>query len=414
VDKGVSLCLLVGTVFLSLLLSPPSQFFAVAQGPTTSTSVIASSTLTSAVTPLTTSTPTTSTSTATSSRSTYSSTSTSTTFSPASSTSSTASSTSQTGSTSTSTTTTSIVSSTAAQTASTKSTNSTAAATATTKSTNSSASSTAVTSVVSVVSQTSSSTMDPFVPSIILSPSSGSAGLTVTVSGSGFNIADTTCSISGRVIASQTCTISGGTLSGAAFSVANVPGGFYTVVVRSMPSGNSASAQFMVNTPYSISFSPPYWLCTNVYVTFTGPLVESGLLGDTLQFQYFQYDPNVPSALNPIFTDTGLTVTGDTVSYSIGYQEYAPANFVYMPYIAVKVFDVTPRPNGYAPGLIFMQLTNISPESYQSCQIDSSTAAPEFQAQWFVVMISLAASLLFLRAHKRQTQPQEVLKGFLK
>ena len=155
---------------------------------------------------------------------------------------------------------------------------------------------------------------------------------------------------------------------------------------------------------YSISFFPPYWLCTDVQVTFTGPLIESGFYGDTLQFQYFQYSPSYPSILTPIFTDSGLTVTSDTVNYWINYIEYAPVNFAYMPNIAVKVVDVTPKSNGYTPGLIFMQLTNITPEGYQSCQNAPPAPIPEFQAEWIIIIISAALGLVFLQAHKRKIQ----------
>ena len=156
------------------------------------------------------------------------------------------------------------------------------------------------------------------------------------------------------------------------------------------------------NADYSISFSPAYWLCTDVSVTFTGPLVESGFYGDTLQFQYFQYNPSYPSVLNPIFTDPGLTVTSDTVNYWINYNEYAPVNFAYMPNIAVKVVDVTPKSNGYMPGQIFMELTNITPEGYQYCQIAPPTPTPEFQAEWIIIMVSVALGLVFLQAHNHK------------
>jgi hypothetical protein len=141
-----------------------------------------------------------------------------------------------------------------------------------------------------------------------------------------------------------------------------------------------------------------------VLVAFTGPLVESGLYGDMLQFQYFQYDQNYPSLLYPIFTDSDLTVTSDTVSYWINYNEYSQVNFAYQPNIAVKVVDVTPKSNGYMPGLIFMQLTNITPEGSQSCPYDvvvsPPTPTPEFQAEWLMIMASLILGLAFLRAHK--------------
>jgi hypothetical protein len=246
-------------------------------------------------------------------------------------------------------------------------------------------------------------------PSITLAPSSAQVGVTIQLSGSGFLTSDTACSLFGNPVTASTCSVSNGTLTGT-FTVANIASGAYTIRARGRPSGDSASAQFTVNaatsmSSYSISFSPPYWLCTDVYVTFTGPLVESGFFGDTLQFQYFQYDSNLPSLLNPIFTDAPLTVTSDTVSYWINYPEYAPVNFAYMPNIAVKVVDVTPKSNGYLPGLIFMELTTIAPESYQSCQIGSSTATPEFQVPWLITMVSLLVSSVFIQVHKRKIQP---------
>jgi len=132
-------------------------------------------------------------------------------------------------------------------------------------------------------------------------------------------------------------------------------------------------------------------------VTFTGPLVESGLYGDTLEFQYFQYNPTYPSVLTPIFTDSGLTVTSDTINYWIGYGEYSQVNFAYQPNIALKVVDVTPKSNGYSPGLIFMDLTNITPQGFQYC----TYPAPEFQVQWVVIVGSIALSLVVLRTRKK-------------
>ena len=131
--------------------------------------------------------------------------------------------------------------------------------------------------------------------------------------------------------------------------------------------------------------------------------MESGFYGDTLQFQYFQYNPTYPSVLYPIFTDPSLTVTGDTVNYWISYGEYAQVNFAYLPNVAVKVVDVTPKSNGYIPGLIFMELTNVTPESGPYCPYDSPVAAAEFVAapvEWLVVMISIAMALLFFRVYK--------------
>jgi len=132
-------------------------------------------------------------------------------------------------------------------------------------------------------------------------------------------------------------------------------------------------------------------------VSFTGPLVEEGLYGDTLEFQYFQYTPTYPSILTPIFTDPGLTVTSDSVNYWIGYGEYAQVNFAYQPNIAVKVVDVTPKSNGYVPGLIFMDLTNITPQGLPYC----TSPAPEFPVQWVVIVAAIALSLVVLKTRKK-------------
>lgn len=142
-------------------------------------------------------------------------------------------------------------------------------------------------------------------------------------------------------------------------------------------------------------------------MTFTGPLVESGFYGHTLQFQYFQYNPNYPSVLYPIFTDSGLTVTSDTVSYWISYTDYAQVNFAYLPNIAVKVVDLAPNWNGYMPGLIFMKLTNITPQGIQYCQFNPSTPIPEFQAESLMIVISAILASVFLRVHKRHRSPEE-------
>ena len=139
-------------------------------------------------------------------------------------------------------------------------------------------------------------------------------------------------------------------------------------------------------------------------MTFTGPLVESGFYGDTLQFQYFQYNPTSQSVLLPIFTDSGLTVTSDTVSYWIGAGEYAQVNFAYQPNIAVKVVDLTPKSNGYAPGLIFLDLTSIAPEGLNYCPYPypAPYPAPEFQVQWLVIIASIVLSLGVLRIRKQR------------
>lgn len=130
--------------------------------------------------------------------------------------------------------------------------------------------------------------------------------------------------------------------------------------------------------------------------------MESGYYGDTLQFQYYQYNPTYPSVLTPIFTDNDLTVTSDTVNYWIGFGEYAQVNFEYQPNIAIKVIDLTPNSNGYPPGLIFLDLTNITPQALQYCSYPDPAPVPEFQLQWLVIIASIVLSLGFLRMNKRR------------
>jgi len=84
-------------------------------------------------------------------------------------------------------------------------------------------------------------------PSITFDPSSASPATTVHVSGSGFLSTDTSCSLSGTPISQGTCSVTGGTLDGA-FTVANVASGFYTITATANPGGDSASANFQVNS----------------------------------------------------------------------------------------------------------------------------------------------------------------------
>ena len=182
----------------------------------------------------------------------------------------------------------------------------------------------------------------------------------------------------------------------------SVTSNFTTVTVTSTTTtGMSSVTSTSGGSDYSIAFYPTYWPCTDVSVTFSGPLIESGYYGDTLQFQYFQYNPTYPSILSPIFTDSDLTVTGDTVDYWISYTQYAQVNFAYQPYIAVKVVDITAKSNGYSPGLIFMQLTDTTPYNSQYCQYDPAIPTPEFPAQWLIIVTSMLLGLAVLRVRNR-------------
>ena len=268
-----------------------------------------------------------------------------------------------------------------------------------TQSNSTSSNSATIASAISAESNSSvpSSTQD-YVPT---STSNSTAPLTtsMSLSSNGTVIADTSS------VASNTSTITNTSGSAVLTSTQNDA---VTVTVTSVATPATTWDRTWLSSmaaygDYSISFNPPYWFCSDVSVTFTGPLVESGFYGDTLQFQYFQYNSAYPSILTPIFTDSGLTVTSDVVNYWISSAEYSQVNFAYQPNIAVKIIDLTPRPNGYTPGLIYMDLTSITPEGGPSCP--SPAPAPEFQVQWSVIVSSILLSLVFLRARKL---PQQV------
>jgi hypothetical protein len=84
-------------------------------------------------------------------------------------------------------------------------------------------------------------------PTITLNPPSGQAGITVSVSGSGFAPTDSTCTIEGSgSISSSFCSISSGTVT-SSFVVASARPATYAIKVTGMQSGDSASAAFTVN-----------------------------------------------------------------------------------------------------------------------------------------------------------------------
>jgi len=116
--------------------------------------------------------------------------------------------------------------------------------------------STFTTVITSTSTSLTSTTLTTSTPSLALNPDSGSIGLTVQVSGSGYHTSDSSCTISGDVVSSLSCSVSGGALSGS-FTVANVTFGAYTVTATGNQIGDSASATFTVNTaPPSLTLNP--------------------------------------------------------------------------------------------------------------------------------------------------------------
>jgi len=142
--------------------------------------------------------------------------------------------------------------STSTQTTTSSATSSTSSSTSSLVTTSSSTQTTTLSTTTSSTASLTSTSQTTTTPlrhaSISLNPSSGSAGLTVDVSGSGFSSSDSACSLSGSVVASSTCSVSNGSLTGS-FTVANVASGSYSVTVSRTQAGDSASASFIVPPP---------------------------------------------------------------------------------------------------------------------------------------------------------------------
>src|SRR5208282_3892969 len=93
-------------------------------------------------------------------------------------------------------------------------------------------------------------------PTITLNPTSGSAGSTVQVSGSGFSLSDTVCSLTGGgALASEACSVSGGAIT-ASFIVANAASGSYLIQVAGNPVGDFAQAVFVIPTTIRVTLTP--------------------------------------------------------------------------------------------------------------------------------------------------------------
>jgi hypothetical protein len=96
-------------------------------------------------------------------------------------------------------------------------------------------------------------------PTIVLDPTSGLPGTTISVAGSGFYVTDSTCSLTGTAVTDQSCSLSGGTLSGS-FTVANTSAGTYStsVVTNGSDSGLAAATFQVLASPPSIMVHPVY------------------------------------------------------------------------------------------------------------------------------------------------------------
>ena len=112
-------------------------------------------------------------------------------------------------------------------------------------------------------------------PTIVLTPTSGPAGLVVTVNGNNFAPADygLGCTIAGTAVAAlpvPACTVSGsGTLTASSFTVDTVAPGAYTITVTGN-SGDFGQATFVVSTASPTITLTPNSGPAGITVTVTG------------------------------------------------------------------------------------------------------------------------------------------------
>ena len=149
-------------------------------------------------------------------------------------------------------------------------------------------------------------------PSITLSSTSASVGATVDVTGSDFSTADTSCSLSGSPVGTLSCSISSGTLS-ASFTVVSIAAGTYTVTATGSPSGDYASATFVVSTSaISITFNPASAQAgSNVQVSGSG----------------FSSSDTSCSLSGSSVASSSCTVSGGTLTGSFAVAAVAPGSY---------------------------------------------------------------------------------------
>ena len=147
-----------------------------------------------------------------------------------------------------------------------------------------------VTATGSPAGDSASTTFTRVVPSITLTPSAAQPGATVSVSGSGFETSDATCSFVGAGVGAQSCSISAGSLTGS-FTVANAVSGTYTVsVITGGADSSLATASLQIINS----------LATTTTATFFGTSTAT-------QF----------SATTTTFTQTGVLTTESIVSVTV-------------------------------------------------------------------------------------------------
>jgi hypothetical protein len=200
------------------------------------------------------------------------------------------------------------------------------------------------THVTTSSSQTTTSIVNN--PSIALTPSSASAGMTVYVSGSEFLTGDVGCSFSGSPVGASTCSISNGMLTGS-FVVGGVGAGSYSITAMGSPGSDSASTSLIVigsaitlnpssaSAGATVSVSGSGFSPTGTSCTLTGGPIASyacAISGGTLTGTFV-----VSTAVAGVY---GVTATGSLAGDS------ATANFQ----LTASTPSITVNPNSAQAG----------------------------------------------------------------
>jgi hypothetical protein len=203
--------------------------------------------------------------------------------------------------------------------------------------------------------------------SIALTSSFGHVGDTVTVSGSGFSVADTNCALSGSIIAAgSSCSIAGGTLT-ATFTVANVAQDVYTVTAIGSPGADSATANFQVlPSPPSVPISATDSL--DIYI----PPDFAGLtLGNVWTSFTNNYDPH------------GITLSKLSSSDQVGPNWWR---------ISLSNITVTNSPNSYLAPLVGHRIFIVNQAQYiRLFQVTSPSIAGRYFFKAFINGKSIGA-----------------------
>jgi hypothetical protein len=196
-------------------------------------------------------------------------------------------------------------------------------------------------------------------PTLTINPSSGPPTTGVTLSGSNFAAADTSCVIYSSptgLISNPKCAVSGGVVSGS-FTVASGASGSYTVTVTGA-TGDSASASFTVTT----SPPPPPTTTTCGVMLSVAPAEQSVVQGGTAVFELYATPTNpscIPSSANLYFQIMGL---GPGMNYEFGESTVSITT------------DVTTPPGVYAISLVDATGTTLAQMTVTVTQAATTTS----------------------------------------